>query len=101
MKVIAIVGIRYRNYAHYTLYRSCLPIYGIAINRSLSLLFLDDFEGNANISVAIKSGSTVIAIATGHTTLTGASNQNVNRDIYGITLSNLMYCQGLKSGYKL
>ena len=27
---------------------------------SLSLLFLDDFEGNANISVAIKSGSTVI-----------------------------------------
>ena len=26
---------------------------------SLSFLFLDDFEGNANISVSIKSGSTV------------------------------------------
>ena len=30
-KIIAIVGIRYRNYAHYTLYRSCLPIYGTTI----------------------------------------------------------------------
>ena len=29
--MIAIIGIRYRNYAHYTLYGSCLPIYGIAI----------------------------------------------------------------------
>ena len=29
--MIAIVGIRYRKYAYYTLYRSCLPIYGIAI----------------------------------------------------------------------
>ena len=48
------VGICYRNYTNYTLYRSCLPIYGIAI------IFLDDFGGNANISVAIKSGSTVI-----------------------------------------
>ena len=57
--MIAIIGICYRNYTHYTLYRSCLPIYGIAIARSLSFLFLDDFEGNANISVAIKSGSTV------------------------------------------
>ena len=27
----AIIGIRYRNYTHYILYRSCLPIYGIAI----------------------------------------------------------------------
>ena len=26
---------------------------------SLSFMFLDDFEGNANISVAIESGSTV------------------------------------------
>ena len=25
--MIAIVGIRYRNDAHFTLYRSCLPIY--------------------------------------------------------------------------
>ena len=57
--MVAIVGIHYKNYIHYTLYKSCLPIYGIAIIRSLSLLFLDDFEGNTNISVAIKSGSTV------------------------------------------
>ena len=57
--MIAIVGIRNRNDTHYILYTSCLPIYGIAIVRSLSFLFLDDFEGNANISAAIKSGSTV------------------------------------------
>ena len=42
----------------YTVYRSCLPIYGIANIRSLSVLFLD-FEGTAKISVAIKSSSTV------------------------------------------
>ena len=48
----------YRNYTHFTLCRSCLPIYRIAIARSLSF---DDFEGNANISVAIKSDSTVAA----------------------------------------
>ena len=35
--MIAIVGVCYRNYAHYTLYRSCLLIYGIAIVRSLLL----------------------------------------------------------------
>ena len=58
-KIIAIVGILYRKYAYYTLYRSRLPIYGIAIVRSLSFLFLDDFEGDANISVAIKSCFTV------------------------------------------
>ena len=57
--MIAIVGICYRNFANYTLYRSCLPIYGIAIIRSLSFLFLGDFEGNANIFVAIKSGPTI------------------------------------------
>ena len=34
-------------------------MYGIAIIRLLSFLFLDDFEGNTNISVAIKSSSTV------------------------------------------
>ena len=56
--MIAIVGIGYRNYTLYTLYRSCLPIYGIPIIRSLSFLF-DDFEGNDDISVAIKCGSTV------------------------------------------
>ena len=58
--MIAIVGISYRKYAHYTLYRSCLPIYGIAIIRSLSFLFLDGYEGKNNISVAIKSSSTVL-----------------------------------------
>ena len=52
--MITIAGIRYRNDAHNTSYRSCLPIYG-----SLSFLFLDDFEGNAHITVAIKYGSTV------------------------------------------
>ena len=57
--MITFVGIHYRNYAYYTLHRSCLPIYGITIVKLLSFLFLDDFEGNANISVAIKSGSTV------------------------------------------
>ena len=57
--MIAIVGTRYRNYTYYTLYRSCLSIYRIAVVRAPSFLFLDDFDGNANISVAIKSGSTV------------------------------------------
>ena len=59
--MIAIIGIR--NYTHYTLYRSCLPIYGIAIVRSLSFLPIDDLEGNANIFVAIKSDSTVCRVA--------------------------------------
>ena len=57
--MIAIIGIPYRNYTHYTLLRSCLPIYEIAIIRSLSFLFLDGFEGNVNISVAVKSESTI------------------------------------------
>ena len=65
--MITIVGIPYRNYAHYTLYRSCLPIYGIAIVRLLSILFLDGFEGNANISVAIKFGSERLWTAVHHT----------------------------------
>ena len=55
MKIIAIIGIHYRNYTHYTIYSSCLLLYGIAIVGSLSLYFLDDFEENANISVATKS----------------------------------------------
>ena len=33
---------------------------GIAIVRSLSFLFLDEFDGNAYFSVTIKSGSTVV-----------------------------------------
>ena len=56
--MIAIVGIHYKDYTH-ILYRSYLPIYGVAIITSLSFLFLDDLEAKANISVAIKSGSTV------------------------------------------
>ena len=59
-KIAAIFGIRYRNYTYYTLYRSCLLIHGIAI--IVLILFLDDCEGNANISVAIKSGSTAFEI---------------------------------------
>ena len=57
--MIAIIGMHSRSYTHYNLYRS-LPICGIAIVRSLSFLFPDDFEGNANISVAIKSSYTVV-----------------------------------------
>ena len=87
--MIAIVGIRYRNYTHYTLYRSCLPIYGIAIVISLSFLFLDNFEGNTAISVAIRSSSTVSASfaflmkscgpsVTHHTTITGS--QSIHND---------------------
>ena len=60
--MIAIVGSRYRNCAHYTLYRSCLLIYGIAMVGLLSFLFLDDFEGNANFSVANKSCSTIASL---------------------------------------
>ena len=57
--MITMVGIRYRNYAYYTLYRSCLLIDGVVIVRLPNIL--DDFEGNhANISVAIRSGSTVV-----------------------------------------
>ena len=47
-----------------TLYRSCLPFHGIVIIRSLSFLFLDGFEQNANGFVAIKSGSTVLGTGT-------------------------------------
>ena len=61
-KIIAIVGICHRSYTHYTLYKSCLPICGIVIIRLLSFLFFDDFEGNANISVAIKSSIIYIHI---------------------------------------
>ena len=57
--MIAIIGFRYRKYTHYTLYGSCLPVYGIAIIRSLLFLFLAHFHECANICVAVKSGSTV------------------------------------------
>ena len=45
---------------------SIMPYIGVVFSfvgslvRSLSFLFLDDFEGKANISIAIKSGSTVL-----------------------------------------
>ena len=61
--MVATVGTPYRNYTHYTLYSSCLPIYGIAIIRSLSVLFLDDSEGNANISVSSESSFTVLLVS--------------------------------------
>ena len=57
--MIVVVRIRYRNYAHSTLYRNCQLIYVIATVRLVSFLFLDDFEGNDNIFAAINSGSTV------------------------------------------
>ena len=43
-KIIVIIRIRYRNYTHHNLYRSCLLIYEIAIVRSLSSLLLDDLK---------------------------------------------------------
>ena len=57
--MIASIGFRYRKYTHYTLYGSCLPIFEIAVIISLSFLFLAHYHENANIRVAIKSGSTV------------------------------------------
>ena len=56
--MIAIIGIRYRTYVPYKLYELSAHLWD-PIVRPLSFLFLDDFEGNANISAAIKSGSTV------------------------------------------
>ena len=49
--MIAIVGIRCRNDAHYTLYMSCRLVYGIAIARLLSFLFVDD-EGITFLSLS-------------------------------------------------
>ena len=56
--------LRYRNYTRYNLFRSCLPISVIDIVASLTLLFLDEFEGNAYISAAIESGFTIQTCAT-------------------------------------
>ena len=57
--MIAIIGLRYRKYTHYTLHGSCPHIYGIAIVRLLLFLFLAHLHESANICVAIKSGSSV------------------------------------------
>ena len=54
--MIAFVGGRYRNYAVILCIGIVFPFMG-----SLSFLFLDDLKGNADIFVAIKSGSTVSA----------------------------------------
>ena len=51
LSLAAIAEIQCRH-ASYNIYRSCLLIYGIAIVRSLSFLFLVDFKGNANINIA-------------------------------------------------
>ena len=61
--MIAIIGFRYQKYTHYTLHGSCLPIYEIAITISLSFLFLAHYHKNANICVAIKSGSIVLQLS--------------------------------------
>ena len=57
--IMAIITLRYGNYTYYTVYRSRLLIFGISCVILLSCLFLDEFEGTANISVAIEPGSTV------------------------------------------
>ena len=59
--MIAIVEIRYRNDTLIPYVGVVFPFIGLlSLSRSLSFLFLHDFEGTANISVAIKSGSTVV-----------------------------------------
>ena len=55
--------------------------------RSLSLdryhfLFLDDFEGNANISVAIKSGSTVGPTSAFFTQITSCKTRNTENSVF-------------------
>ena len=72
--IIAIIRLCYENEAHYTLYRSCLPIFGITI-KSLSFLFLDEFEEHTNISVPFKSNSTVLAIVL-TSTISGTRRQH-------------------------
>ena len=59
--IIAFIRLRYRNYTKpYSLYRSCLPIHTIANVTSLSFSFLDEFEENTSISVAIGSNATIL-----------------------------------------
>ena len=74
--IISTIGVRCRNYAHYTSYKSCIfniwvAIAGslspgryrrVAIAGSLSVLLFDDFERKPKLSVAITSGSTVLCI---------------------------------------
>ena len=58
---IYIIRLRYRNYAHYSTYWSCLLIcVCVGGGRSLSSWFLNEIEENANIYAAVKSGSTVL-----------------------------------------
>ena len=60
----------------------------IAIIRLPSFLFLDDFEGNANISVAIKSGSTASALLHIHC---------VNNNLSTVRASTLPACIQISS----
>ena len=49
------------NYVYYESNRSCLPIYAITIVRldHYHFRFLDEVEGDANISIVMKSGYTI------------------------------------------
>ena len=87
--MIAAVGIRYRNYTHYTLYRSCLPILGSLLLDRYYLLFLDDFEGNASISGAIESGSIVFLYPTA-TILSTWPISFIDRFLYSDTMYSLL-----------
>ena len=56
---------------------------GFLIVRLLSFLFLDDFEGSANISVAIKSGSRVLRLVQENPTTTNPSH-NICQSVSGV-----------------
>ena len=74
---MAIIGFRYRKFTHYTLYSNFPPIYGSAIIRSVSFLFLAPFHEKGKIFAAIKSGSTVQC---------NSQNQNKNETDLVVTL---------------
>ena len=57
-------SLRYINYSHSNFDRSCLLIHGLSLDDYH--WFLDDFEGNTNISVVIKSGSRVCHMISYH-----------------------------------
>ena len=56
------LSLDYTAYVHYTIHRSCLPIFRIAIIRSLAFLVLDELEENANISVTIQISQTAYSL---------------------------------------
>ena len=59
--VIAIIRLYCRIYARYTFHWSCLLIFGITVIRIVIILISCRVRKKANISVAIKSGSTVLS----------------------------------------